>query len=68
MRGGLGANKEFQEAVIEARSESSKWLEVLVVGKLGKNNALKLASAKQASALLFSRTRLKQSVGRKSIE
>ena len=54
MRGGLGGNKEFEEAAIEARSESSKWVEVLVEGKLGKNNALKLACAKQASALLFS--------------
>ena len=46
MRGGLGGNKEFEEAAIEARSESSKWVEVLVEGKLGKNNALKLAGAK----------------------
>ena len=54
MRGGLGGNKAFEEAAIEARSESSKWVEVLVEGKLGRNNALKLAGAKQASALLFS--------------
>ena len=54
MQGGLDGNKEFEEAAIEARSESSKWVEVLVKGKLGKNNALKLAGAKQASALLFS--------------
>ena len=56
MRGGLGGNKEFEEpeAAIEEQSESSKWVKVLVEGKLGKNNALKLAGAKQASALLFS--------------
>ena len=53
MLGGLGGNKEFKEAALEARSESSKWIEVLVEGKLGRNNALKLACAKQASALLF---------------
>ena len=53
MRGGLGGNKEIEEAAIEARSESSKRVEVLVEGKLGRNYALKLASAKQASALLF---------------
>ena len=50
MRGGQGGNKEFEEAAIEARSESSKWVEVLVEGKLGRNNALKLAGTKQASA------------------
>ena len=56
MQGGLGGNKEFEEAAIEARSQSSKWVEVLVrvEGKLGRNNALKLAGAMQASALLFS--------------
>ena len=50
----LGGNKGFEEAVIKARSESSKWVEVLVEGKLGINNALKLADAKKANALLFS--------------
>ena len=54
MRAGLGGNKELEEEAIEARRESSKWVEVLVENKLGRNNALKLASAKQASALLFS--------------
>ena len=54
MQGGLVGNNEFEEAAIEARSESSKWVEVLVEGKLGRNNALKLAGAMQASALLFS--------------
>ena len=42
------------QSPIEARSESSKWVEVLVEGKLGRNNAHKLAGEKQASALLFS--------------
>ena len=36
------------------RQQCSKWVEVLVEGKLGRNNALKLADTKQASALLFS--------------
>ena len=54
MQGGLGGNKEFEEAAIEAWSESSKRVEVLVEGKLGRNNALKLAGAKQARALLCS--------------
>ena len=34
MQGGLGGTKEFEEEAIEARSESSKWVEVLVEGKL----------------------------------
>ena len=51
MRGGLGGNKEFEEAAMEARSEGSKWVEVLVEGTIGRNNALRLADAKQASAL-----------------
>ena len=42
-------NKEFEEAANEARSESSKWVEVLVEGKLERNNTLKLAGAKQAT-------------------
>ena len=36
---------------MEARSEGSKWVEVLVEGTIGRNNALRLADAKQASAL-----------------
>ena len=54
MRGGLGGNKEFEEAAMEARSEGSKWVEVLVEGKLGRNNALRLADAKQVSELRVS--------------
>ena len=53
-RGGQGGNKDFEEAAIEALSKSSKRVEVLVEGKLGRSNANKLADAKQASALLFS--------------
>ena len=56
MRGGLCGNKEFEEAAIEVRSESSKWVKVLVEGKLGRNNALKLACAKQAPGLAASCT------------
>ena len=54
MPGGLGGNKEFKEAAMEVRSEGSKWVEVLVEGKLGRNNALRLADAKQVSALRVS--------------
>ena len=53
MRGGLGGNTEFEEAAIEARSEGSKWVEVLVEGMLGRNHSLKPADAKQASDLQF---------------
>jgi hypothetical protein len=35
-------------ASTEARSESSGWLEIIMEGKLGKNNAGRLADAKQA--------------------
>ena len=42
VQGGLGGNKEFEQAVIEAQSESSKGVKLLVEGKLGRNNALKL--------------------------
>ena len=42
MLGGLGGNKEFEEAAIEGWSESSKWGEVLVAGKFRRNNAIKL--------------------------
>lgn len=38
MRRGLGGNKEFEGAAIAARIESSKWAEMLVEGKLGRNN------------------------------
>ena len=51
MRGGFGGNKEFE---IEARSAGSQWLSLLVEGTLGRNNALRLANAKQASALRIS--------------
>ena len=54
MLGGLGGNKEVEAAAIESRSESSKWVERLGVGKLGRNKALKLAYAREASALLCS--------------
>ena len=35
MRGELGGNKEFEEAAIEARSESSKWVHNLAIGTRG---------------------------------
>ena len=54
MRGGLGGNKEFDGAEIEARSAGSQWVSLLVEGTLGRNNALRLADAKQASALRVS--------------
>jgi hypothetical protein len=43
-------NEEFDSASIQARSEGSGWLEIIMEGKLGKNNAGRLADAKQARA------------------
>ena len=51
MRGGLGGNKDFEGAEIEARSADSQWVSLLVEGTIGRNNALRLADAMQASAL-----------------
>ena len=51
MRSGLGGSKEFEGAEIEARSAGLQWASLLVEGTLGRNNALRLAYAKQASAL-----------------
>jgi hypothetical protein len=48
--GGLCGTEEFESASTEARSEGSGWLEIIVQGKLGKNNGGKLAEAKQACA------------------
>ena len=44
MRGGLGGNKEFEGAEIEARSAGSQWVSLLVEGTLGRNNDLRLAT------------------------
>ena len=54
MRGGLGGKKELEGAEIEGRSAGSQWVSLLVEGTLGRNNALRLADAKQASALRIS--------------
>ena len=61
MRGGLCGNEEFERASTEARfgSEGSRWLEIIVHGKLGKNNAGRLAAAKQARAAHHSSAALK---------
>ena len=61
MRGGLCCNEEFERASTEARlgSEDSGWLEIIVHGKLGKNNAGRLAAAKQARAAHHSSAALK---------
>ena len=45
MRGGLGGNKDFEGAEIEARSADSQWVSLLVEGTIGRNNALRLADA-----------------------
>jgi hypothetical protein len=50
LRGGLCGNEEFESASTEAGSEGSGWLEIFVHGKLGKNNAGRLADARQARA------------------
>ena len=47
----MSCNKEFDCAEIETQSTGSNWASLLVVGMLGRNNALRLAGAKQASAL-----------------
>ena len=54
VRGGLGGNKEFERAEMEARSDDSPWVLLLVEGTLGRNNALKMADTKQASAVRLS--------------
>ena len=43
MRSGLGGNKEFEGAEIEAQSADSQWVSWLVEGTIGRNNALRLA-------------------------
>ena len=50
LRGGLCGNEEFESASTEAESEGSGWLEIFVHGKLGKNNAGRLADTRQARA------------------
>jgi hypothetical protein len=50
LRGRLCGNEEFESASTEARSESSGWVEIIVEGKLGKNNSGRLADARQARA------------------
>ena len=50
LRGGLGGNKEFEAAEIEARNDSSPWITLFVEGKLGKNNSLRMADAQKARA------------------
>ena len=42
---GLCCYEEFKRASTEARSEGSGWLEIIMEGKLGKNNAGRLADA-----------------------
>ena len=56
MLGGLGGDKEFEGAKIEARSAGSQWASelLLVEGTLGRNNALILADATKARALRVS--------------
>ena len=50
LRGGLGGNKEFEAAEIEAKNDSSPWITLFVEGKLGKNNSLRMADAQKARA------------------
>ena len=66
MRGGLCGNEEFERASTEARlgSEGSRWLEIIVHGKLGKNNAGRLAAAKQRSGALMHENRLSRELTR----
>ena len=54
LRGGLGGNEEFESASIEVKTASSGWVELIVDGTLGKNNALRTAVAQQARAALSS--------------
>jgi hypothetical protein len=48
--GRLCGNEEFESSSTEAGSEGSGWLEIFVHGKLGKNNAGRLADTLQARA------------------
>ena len=50
LRGGLGGNKDFEDAENEVKSESSGWFQLLVQGQLGRNNARKLSDAQKARA------------------
>jgi hypothetical protein len=50
LRGGLCCNEEFKKASTEARSEGSGWLEIIMEGKLGKNNAGRLADSDEKQA------------------
>jgi hypothetical protein len=46
----LGGNEEFESASIEVKTASSGWVELIVDGKLGKNNAVKTADGLKARA------------------
>ena len=50
LRGGLGGNEDFENASIEVKAASSGWVELIVDGTLGKNNALRTAVPQQARA------------------
>ena len=50
LRGGLGGNKEFEDAENEVKTETSGWIQLLVQGQLGRNNAHKLSDAQKARA------------------
>ena len=50
LRGGLGGNREFEDAENEVKTETSGWFQLLVQGQLGKNNARKLSDAEKARA------------------
>ena len=54
MRGGLGGNKEFEDAENDVKSADSGWTELLREGTLGRNNARKLADAEKASTPFLS--------------
>jgi hypothetical protein len=49
IRGGLGGNKEFEDAEAAVRSDVSVWIELLRKGALGRNNARRIADAKMVA-------------------
>ena len=50
LRGGLGGSEEFESASSEVNTANSGWVELLVDGTLGKNNAVRTADALKARA------------------
>ena len=57
VRGGLCGNLDFQKALAEIRLDKSPWIEMLVQGELGRNNAGRRAARASSSSSKSSRSR-----------